>query len=208
MRCINTRFLRHLERGRDAIEPIKRSRIFKFIRYIGYFLTERVAKRPHIVKLVVAMVALVLLVLLSGIFSAFIVANVRSSYQTSSSYSNVGSLRTSNVVDTVGGINAYWDQEGTNKTSVINWGVLDPSSKKSLTIYLRNEGNVPLTLSMSNAGWNPSTASTYLSLDWSYVNGQKVNPGEYIAVTVTLTVSADIAGITDFSFNTVIAGSD
>jgi hypothetical protein len=89
---------------------------------------------------------------------------------------------------------------------VINWGILEPNSQTSFTFYVRNEGNVPVTLAMTTANWNPSAASTYMVLTWNYAD-QKINAGENIAVTVTLSVSGNIVGINDFSFNVVIVAT-
>ena len=69
-------------------------------------------------KLVTALVALVFL---SGILSGFMLAAVKSSNQTSSTLSNVGTVKAV-------GIGVYWDTGLTNRTTTINWGTLDPGT--------------------------------------------------------------------------------
>jgi hypothetical protein len=91
--------------------------------------------------------------------------------------------------------------------STIDWGALEPGAQKSVTVYMRNEGNFPITVSMSASNWNPSAASTYISLTWDY-NGQPINSGAYAQITLTLKVSADAAGIDGFSFDIVTVGSE
>lgn len=104
------------------------------------------------------------------------------------------------------GIGAYWDPSLTSKVSTTNWGFLQPGDQKSFTVYVHNEGNSPVTLSLSTSNWTPSTASAYLELTWNY-NNQTINPSAQMQVTLTLTVSPDITGISNFSFDIIIAAS-
>lgn len=120
-------------------------------------------------------------------------------YPTTETISNVGSLKT---ID----IEAYWDENLTNRVNGINWGTLEPGDQKSFSIYLHNEGNSAVTLSMSTSNWNPSTAATYLTLSWNY-NGQAIEADKNLQVTLTLSVSANITGITNFSFDTIVVGT-
>jgi len=155
-----------------------------------------ISKRGRLVKLVTALVALVFL---SGILSGFMLASVRSSNQTSSTLSNVGTVKAI-------GIGVYWDAGLTNRTTSINWGTLDPGTQKSFTLFMQNEGNSAITLSLSTSNWNPSTASTYMTLTWNY-NNQLINAGATTQVTLTLTVSPSATGITNFGFDTILVGS-
>jgi cytoskeletal protein RodZ len=118
---------------------------------------------------------------------------------TTETISNVGSLKT---ID----IEAYWDENLTNRVNGINWGLLEPGDQKSFSIYLRNEGNSAVTLSMSASDWNPSAAATYLTLSWDY-NGQIIEADKNLQVTLTLSVSANITGITNFSFDIIVVGT-
>jgi hypothetical protein len=122
-----------------------------------------------------------------------------STNSTSSTISNVGSLKTI-------GIGAYWDDNLTNRVNGINWGTLEPGDQKSFSIYLHNEGNSAVTLSESTSDWNPSEAATYLTLSWNY-NGQAIEADKNLQVTLTLSVSANITGITNFSFNIIVVGT-
>ena len=76
-----------------------------------------------------------------------------------------------------------------------------------MTVYIKNEGNAAETLSSTAENWNPSTASTYMSLTWDY-GGQVIDVGEVVQVTLSLSVSDTIEGVTSFSFDIVIIGSD
>jgi len=105
------------------------------------------------------------------------------------------------------GVGVYWNQACTNATSSISWGILDPGSNVNKTIYVRNEGNTAATLSMTTSNWNPTNASSYMTLNWNY-GGQTLNVNQVVQVKLTLAVSSSVTGITNFSFDiTVIAST-
>jgi len=102
------------------------------------------------------------------------------------------------------GVEAYWDVSCTDKVTEIDWGTLEPGSQTETLFHIKNQGNAPVTLSLGVEDWSPSEAQNYMSVDWDY-DGSPVNPGAAIPVRVTLAVSADIAGVTAFSFQIIIA---
>ena len=110
------------------------------------------------------------------------------------------------IIKTIG-INAYLDSECTQPVSSIDWGSLSPGSTKNFVIYLKNEGNVDITFSISTENWSPSSASNYISLSWSSY-GVVISPGQVVAVTLTLQVSDSISGVTSFSFDIVITATE
>ena len=105
------------------------------------------------------------------------------------------------------GVGVYWDSGCSNSVTSVNWGTVEPGSTNDVTVYIRNEGNAAETLSSTAENWNPSTASMYMSLSWDY-GGQVIDVGEVVQVTLSLSVSASVTGITSFSFDIVIVGSD
>jgi hypothetical protein len=128
--------------------------------------------------------------------AAVIFGTVSSVVQTSKTISNVGSVKGI-------GVGIYWDAACTNRTSSINWGLLDPGSNKTATVYVRNEGNTVATLSKATQNWNPSTASSYMTLNWNYA-GQTLSVNQVLQTRLTLVVSSSITGITSFAFDIVI----
>lgn len=120
-------------------------------------------------------------------------------HPTTETISNVGSLKTI-------GIGAYWDENLTSRVDGIDWGLLEPGDQKSFSIYFQNEGNSAVTLSMSASNWNPSAAATYLTLSWDY-SGQIIEADKNLQVTLTLSVSANITGITNFGFDIIVVGT-
>ena len=128
-----------------------------------------------------------------------LVGQVLSAVQTSRTVPNAGAVKAI-------GVGVYWNNECTNPLSSIDWGVLEPGSSKNVTCYIRSEGNSVSTLSMNASNWNPSNASSYMTLSWDY-GGQSINPDDVVQVTFTLSVDASIEGITSFSFDITIVGS-
>lgn len=124
---------------------------------------------------------------------------VMSPVQVNKTISNTGSI-------TAIGVGIYWNQEGTNRVTSIDWGTLEPDSNKNVTVYIKNEENPAVTLSLNTSNWNPSNTSDYVSLTWDY-GGQLINTEEIVQVTLMLSVSADIEGITTFSFDITIIAS-
>jgi len=142
-----------------------------------------------------AFIAIVTLTLLSG----FMFVEVMSAVQTSLTIANSGTISTV-------GVGVYFNSACTDRTSSIDWGILAPGGQKSVSVYICNEGSTAVTLAQSTSNWNPSTASSYLSLSWSY-NGQTINPGGSLQVTLTLNVSPSVNGVAGYSFDIVIVGS-
>ena len=104
------------------------------------------------------------------------------------------------------GLGVYWDSQCKNATSSIDFGLLEPGSYKDFTLYLKNEGNIVLTLNMPSKNWNPVEAANYLSLTWNR-EGQQVSPGQVISFVIRLSVSSNIQGISSFSLDITISGT-
>ena len=143
-----------------------------------------------------ATLAVVAIVLVSG----FMLYQVMSAIQLSSTISTVGTLKLN------ANMGVYQDASFSSKVTSLDWGALEPGGTKSYSVYIRNEGSFVLTLSMSTANWSPSPASNYLALNWNS-DGRTVNAGEAVRATFTLTVSDSISGISSFGFDINVAGS-
>jgi len=135
--------------------------------------------------------ALVLGALVTGIFGTGLTL-----VQTSRTISSGGSVKGI-------GVGIYWDSACANQVSLIDWGLLDPDSSKTVTVYVRNEGNSVVALSKATQNWNPSAASSYMTLNWDY-RGQTLSVNQALRITLTLAVSPDISEITSFSFDIMI----
>ena len=104
------------------------------------------------------------------------------------------------------GINTgiYSDQACTTPVETIRWGLIEPGATANQTVYVRNEGDTPTTLTMTLSNWNPANSYNHISITWNYT-GQTVDVNQVIPVTFTLHVSENVQGITDFSFDITIA---
>jgi len=105
------------------------------------------------------------------------------------------------------GVGVYWDSSCTNEVSSIGWGDLEPNETKHATICVKNEGSVAMTLSMTTDNWNPTSASGNITSSWNREN-YMLNPGSVVETVFTLSVSSDISGITNFSFDIIITGTE
>ena len=115
------------------------------------------------------------------------------------SLSNVGTVKAI-------GVRVYWDSSCGDPVGSIDWGLVEPGATKNITVYIKNEGSAPVTLSLATDNWSPPNAPDYLSLTWDY-GGQVIIVDEVVQLTLSLSVSATIDGITSFSFDIVIIGS-
>ena len=122
--------------------------------------------------------------------------------QTSRSLSSTGTIQ----IQTTEGIGVYSNSQCTVAQSTISWGTLEPGGAKNVIVYIKNEGSTPITLGLDSSNWSPLAASNYLNLGWNY-NNQPIGAGGSIAVTLTLTVSASITGITSFAFDITIGST-
>jgi hypothetical protein len=123
-----------------------------------------------------------------------------------------GALVSSQTVPSGGTITAvnvgvYSNSACTNNCTSIDWGALSPGGSTTRTVYVKNTGTVPVTLSMATANWSPSNANSYLTVTWNRAN-YVLAAGSSVSATLTLTASASAGSITDFDFNIVITGTE
>jgi hypothetical protein len=141
-----------------------------------------------------AAIALVLYALTLSSFSP-----AMSAISTSRTVSSSGSVRGI-------GVGIYQYSNCTSPVTALNWGTLDPGTTVNRTVYIRNEGNTPATLSKIQSNWSPSNASSYITLNWNYA-GQTLSVSQVLQVKFTLVVSSSTRGITNFSFDITITAS-
>jgi len=107
-------------------------------------------------------------------------------------------FRNFGVVKTVG-ITAYWTSNCTSPVTQVDWGVLTLGEAKTVTIYIRNEGNTHVNLTMNVENWNPPEAANLITLNWNYT-GQKLQPNMTLPIALTLTVGNEPPSFSNFSF--------
>ena len=104
------------------------------------------------------------------------------------------------------GVGLYSDIGCTTALSAISWGTLNPGDVKTYTVYVRNEGTVSVKLSMTVGNWNPLSASGYITLTWNKQN-TVLSAGSVATSVLTLSVSSSVSGVTSFSFDITIMGT-
>jgi hypothetical protein len=105
------------------------------------------------------------------------------------------------------GVEVYWEYTCETNVTSIDWGYLEPGETKNVTVYIRNNGNVPVMLAMSTDNWNPSFAFTYISVSWNRQN-YVLAPNAVIETYISLSVASNITDITSFSFDLIITGTE
>jgi hypothetical protein len=110
------------------------------------------------------------------------------------------------AVDVSGSIGVYWDAGCSNRTSSIDWGVLSVGESKSVVVYVGNEGNETVFLTMKTSNFLPAGASDYLSPTFN-CTGHKIKVGDVLEVTISLFVSPTTNGNLTLSFDMVFEGN-
>jgi hypothetical protein len=111
------------------------------------------------------------------------------------------------TINTSANIEAYSDIACTQLVTALNVGNVDPGSTVSRTIYIKNTGNIPLTLSMAASGWSPTGANTYLTLSWNRQD-DVLDAEDSVSATFELTVASDTGSLTSFSCSITITGTE
>ena len=115
------------------------------------------------------------------------------------------SLKSHGTVQTIGVV-AYKESSCVTLMSDVDWGNVMPGGYITKTVYIRNEGNSALTLSLNTENWSPTSADNYMALGWNYA-GQTIEPNQVVRITLTLSVSQNINGIETFYFDIIIIGA-
>jgi hypothetical protein len=82
----------------------------------------------------------------------------------------------------------FADAACTKQISTVQWGTLQPSGSATMALFIKNSGNMPLTLTLTENNWSPATAQNYLTLSWNQEN-TKIQPGASQTVTITINVN-------------------
>ena len=139
---------------------------------------------PPLFKLIVAF-ALVNALLVAGISSVQQVA-----------------FRSAGLVISVS-VGVYWDVNCTNDVEGIDWGPVEPGEKITREVYLRNEGNAEVVLSIWAANWSSPEVEEFMGFSSDYQD-QPVGIADKIPLKLILHLSPEIKDIETFGFDIVI----
>ena len=103
-------------------------------------------------------------------------------------------------------VGVYSDSGCTQAVTTLNVGTLNPSGTATQTVYIKNAGNVPETLTMAATNWIPSNATSSLTLSWNQQN-TILPAGNSIPAVLTLTAASNCGSMTNFSCSITITGT-
>jgi hypothetical protein len=141
-----------------------------------------------------------------GALIAIITTCILLTFLTSGALLSTQQVPSSGTVSAVN-VGVYTDSACNNNCTNIPWGTLAPGNSATYTVYIKNTGNLPVTLSMATSDWSPTAANGPITLTWNRQN-YNLNAGASVSAILTLTVSSSISSsITNFSFNITITGT-
>jgi len=103
-------------------------------------------------------------------------------------------------------LGVYSDSACTQTVTALSVGTLSPGGAATQTVYVKNTGNIPETLTMTTNNWAPSSASSLLTLTWNRQNAV-LNAGASIQATLTLRVASNTGSLTTFSCDVTLTGT-
>jgi len=106
------------------------------------------------------------------------------------------------------GVGVYSDSGCSQEVLIIQWGILDLGETSDEIVYICNEGSIAVVLNMTTENWDPSLASSHITLSWNLEEGYVLNPGESVRTVLTLSVSSSTSGVESFSFDVIITGTE
>lgn len=101
------------------------------------------------------------------------------------------------------GIEIYWDKQGTNRVTSLEWGSLEPGTEKTITLFIKNKGKNSITLSYFISNWQTPEIVNYLNLTWDYI-GQPIQFKELFQLKFTLYIAENAKTTENFSFDITI----
>jgi hypothetical protein len=105
------------------------------------------------------------------------------------------------------GVDVYWDNDCTSELTSIDWGFLNSGATSNVTMYLKNEGNIPVVLNVTADNWSPASTSDHMVLSWNR-EGYVLNSNSLVQAVLTLSVSSGIGKVRSFSFDMTITGTE
>jgi hypothetical protein len=116
-------------------------------------------------------------------------------------FDSSATLRVSAVITSVP-LGVYWDANCSTPVYSIDWGNVTVGGTKTITMYVRNEGNETFVLSVEAENWqagNTSNIATFSSEE------PKIELGQTVQVNPSLTVFSNASGVSSFSFDIAFA---
>lgn len=134
---------------------------------------------------------------ITGVFLTLLTSGLLMSYQAIPSQGSIAGVN----------VGVYKDSECTQNCTSINWGTIIPGSAINKTVYVKNIGDLPMTITMTTENWLPTNASSLINLNWNQED-TTLNVNQSIGATLTLAAAESAEGnLTEFSFDIIITGT-
>ncbi|MCW3986009.1 MAG: hypothetical protein NWE91_06345 [Candidatus Bathyarchaeota archaeon] len=134
------------------------------------------------------------LLIVLAIVNGFLIANTAST--------QLVVFRNTAIVKSIN-IGVYRDVDCTSPVEAIDWGIIEPGENMTIDVYVRNEGNSELVLSIWAANWSSPEVEHYMNFTSDYQD-QPIGVGDALPVALILSLSWDVRDITAFSFDVII----
>jgi hypothetical protein len=103
-------------------------------------------------------------------------------------------------------IDVYCDIDCTETLYTVTWGEIQIGGSVSSKLFIKNNGDSGIDLSLLTDNWNPVELESYMTLNWDY-DGSTIQPREVVEIILILSISPDATEITTFSFDIILVGS-
>lgn len=102
----------------------------------------------------------------------------------------------------------YEDRDCTILCETIEWGHVEKNVQQIKAVFVKNENTVPIAISGIAENWNPAEVETYATFEAIPYGDPNLASGEVKELDFHLTVSGDYLGMSDFTFDIVITGTE
>lgn len=103
-------------------------------------------------------------------------------------------------------IDLFSDPECKIPLSSIEWGEIEVGGLSTTSVYVQNNGDVDVFISLHSENWNPNELVNFMNLVWDY-DMTPLKSGEIRLLTLNLEINLDCPSIEDFRFDIIIVGS-
>ena len=115
-------------------------------------------------------------------------------------------IHTSGVIASAG-IEIYQTANLGEKLTQIDWGTFEAGGGAYIDCWIKNTGNVPVTLKTSTNNYLPLESQTWLTLTSNITSTFVLQQNSAVVCRLTLLSSPLITGITNFSFDVIVTAT-
>ena len=103
-------------------------------------------------------------------------------------------------------LDVFTDFQCTIKMTTINWGVLEAGETSHLPIFIKNIGEIKITLGLFTENWSSQQAMEHVHLSWDY-DGTLIQPNQVVKGSLILQIDQNCPELSQYGFDIIIVGS-